>query len=316
MKILVLTYFDPINGPEIMFKAPQDIELELDFLPTLMDLEEKEMDMFEFEHHEFNTANIRFDVRSKGSRGGVDMFMISLILYQEEIEPESFKDALYCFIEDFENIPDVIDGVNPRKEGYSPDKFDEIKEFFYSFHSDLPEETVLFDKNIKILVLGYPNAGKTTLINTVRENVYSLKRFKLNIAAKRLFFNNLRMTTYDLPRKKEFGKIWLHYIHTRDGFIFTIDVSDTSKFKEIKRELHKIANLSEVDGKPLLILLNKMDLITRPIEEIFDELGILSLPRKKIKSFPVSVLQREGIFEAFDWVANKILKNILSDINW
>ncbi|MHA1149480.1 MAG: ADP-ribosylation factor-like protein [Promethearchaeota archaeon] len=304
-------------GPKILFKAPEDFnEVKLNFLPTLMDLDEDEMDLFEFEHQEFNTANIRFNLKSKEARGGVDMFMISLILYKEEIEPQNFKDALYCFIEDFGNIHDVTLGVNPRREDFSEEKFEEIKNFFYSFHSDLPEETILFDKNIKILVIGCPNAGKTTFINSLRDNIYSFKRFKRNITAKRLFFNNLRMTTYDLPRKKEFGKIWIHYLHTRDGFIFTIDVSDSIKFPEINRELHKISEFAQKDGKPLLILLNKIDIIERSIEEILDELGILNLPTKKVKYFPVSVTKKDGIFEAFDWIANKILKNILLDANW
>lgn len=314
MKILSLTYFDHINGPRVLLHAPETFEGNLHFLADLMDLDQE--GYFEYEHEEYNCANYCFEVPNPLARGGHEMFMASLILVNEGIEPDKFRGVLENLVEEIQKIEHREQGCNDSCKNYTEEKFEEIKAVVNSTYDQLPQETVLLDKNVKILIFGYPGAGKTSFIRYINNNLYNYNHFRRNITAKRLFFNNLRMTSYELPIKKEFGKLWRYYTRSQEGYIFILDPLDQNRFPMIKKDLGKISELSKKLKKPLLILFNKMDLKVPPLEILMDELGILSLKNRKLKYFPISLREEEGVFEAFDWIANKILKNILSNGEW
>lgn len=315
MKILVLTVFDDVEGPNIYLKAPEISESDngyLTFLPNLMDLDEDKF--FVHDEAEISSANYPFEVKRIGSRGGFMMLMISVILVNEEIKPKYFRPVLKEFVNDFLSIEDVQEGIKTyNNKIVSTEKANEIEELFYSFYSDLPEETVIIDKNIRVMVYGLPGAGKTSLITQLQENLFS-REYSSNITAKKLFFNNLTMTSYDLPVKHMFGKIWNHYVQTQDGFIFMIDSSNPTEFNMVADQLAKVSNYVIHQNLPLLILFNKADACRITLEELKEQFNIIELGStgfKKFNAFLVSVIDKQGIFESFEWLANKILKKIL-----
>jgi len=317
MKILVLTYFDQVHGPIIYFKAPESFDSnKLDFIPYLMDLEEKSF--FCHEHEEFDTINLAFDVPKKDTRGGVEMFMISLILYNESINPKVFKEVLKDFIEEFISIKDLFKGIDVKdtNDGGAVKKAEEMRELFYSFYNDLPEETLLLDRNTQIMVFGLTNAGKTTLINKLRDLIYSKVKFNnLNkgYLEERLFFENLSMTTFDLPLKRKFGKLWRYYMKKLDGIAFVVDASDSSKFNENKIQFHILTNNIKNKSIPLLIVFNKCDLETAEIEKIMKNLDLQNLDFQTYKCFETNALTGQGILDSFTWIEKKILKRIFTE---
>jgi len=300
-------------GPKVFLKAPEDFnELELSFLTELMDLEEKGRFFHDLE--DIRTINQSFEISRKEARGGVETFMASIMLINEEIKPKYFKPIIQEFIERFKNIEDVLNGMDLRtnKDTYSEEKAREVREFFYSFYMDLPEETVLIDKNVRIMIFGLHEAGKTTLVNRLEGALLS-RKYNRNVTAKKLFFHNLTMTTYDLPVKDMFGKLWNHYIRTQDGFIFVIDASNQEQLEDAIAELHKIGRVVEEQGDPLLILFNKMDQLDTPREKLLERIHLKVKPHH---CFFTSLLNNEQVFESFEWLANKILRNILRDKDW
>jgi GTPase SAR1 family protein len=110
-----------------------------------------------------------------------------------------------------------------------------------------------------------------------------------------------------------FGKLWNHYIRMQDGFIFVIDASNQDELEDAMVELHKIARVVEEQGDPLLILFNKMDEVDTPVEELLERIHLKVKPHH---FFFTSVLNNEQVFESFEWLANKILRNILRDKDW
>ena len=311
MKFLVLTYFDPIEGPVLYFKAPESIEDErIDFLPSLMDLNEH--GFFTHEHEDYNTANLTFELRSKGARGGVDGFMISLVLYNETISPRIFRDVLEDFVKELTQIKDVYKGIRVRDESDTEANriADEIKTLFYDFFEDLPEETVLIDRNAQILVFGLKNAGKTTLVKNLRGNMLNNQKFKTDLKAKRLLFANLTITTYDMPIKRIFRELWGHYMDTQDGFVFVIDASDSTQLNAVKNELYLLQKIIEKRRLPLLIVFNKIDLEHLDIDSQINSLDLKKYDFPKYKCFETSAITNEGIFLAFNWIATKILNKI------
>jgi len=274
-----------------------------------MDLDEKRF----FVHNkeaEIRSANLPFEVRKPGARGRVITLMISIIVIQEEIKPRYFGPILKEFVNDFLNIEDVQAGFSiHNKKEYSEQKAKEIEELFHSFYQDLPEETVIIDKNVRLMVYGLEGAGKTSLIQFMKE--HKSQNHTLNIIAKKLLFNNLTLTSWDLPVKRMFGVIWNHYAKIQDGFIFMIDASKPECFQEARAELFKVSRHIVKEGLPLLILFNKADIAHHSLEALINIFKFSELKLKKYKIFLISIDKGFNIFESFEWFANRILHEIL-----
>ena len=314
MKILVLTYFDPINGPELYFKAPDSIsDKKIDFLPSLMDLNER--GFFTHDHEGYNSANLTFEIPSKGARGGVDSFMISLVLFNETLNISIFREVLEGFVKELNQIEKPYKGIRVKDEddAKAHKKAEEIRAFFYDFYEDFPEETVLMDRNAQIMVFGLKNVGKTILVKNLRGNMLNGQKFKTDLKAKRLLFANVTITTYDMPVKRIFRELWGHYMDTQDAFVFVIDASDSTRLNEVKNELYLLKKILEKRRLPLLVVFNKIDLEHTEVESQINTLDLKNFVFPKYKCFETSAKTNEGIFSAFNWIATKILNKIYKE---
>jgi len=275
-----------------------------------MDLDEH--GFFTHDHEGYNSANLTFEIPSKGARGGVDSFMISVVLIQETLNPRIFKDVLEVFVQELNQIKKPYKGIRVKDEDdeEAQQKAKEIKDLFFDFFEDLPEETVLIDRNAQIMVFGLKNAGKTTLIENLRGNMLSGQKFKTDLKAKRLLFANLTITSYDMPIKRIFRELWGHYMDTQDAFVFVIDASDPERLNEVKNELYLLKKILEKRRLPLLIVFNKIDLEHPEIGALIQQLDLKNYGFPKYKCFETSAKTNEGIFLAFNWIATKILNKI------
>ncbi len=298
----------------LYFKAPENISDErVDFLPSLMDLNEN--GFFTHDHEGNNSANLTFEIRSKGARGGVDGFMISIVLVQETINPRIFKDVLEGFVKELNQIDKPYMGIRVKEgdDDEAQQKAEEIQNLFFDFYEDLPEETVLMDRNAQIMVFGLKNAGKTTLIENLRGNMLNGQKFKTDLKAKRLLFANLTITSYDMPIKRIFRELWGHYMDNQDGFVFVIDASDPKRLNEVKNELYLLKKILEKQRLPLLVIFNKIDLEHPNIGSLIQQLDLKNYGFHKFKCFETSAITNDGIFLSFNWIATKILNKIYKE---
>lgn len=317
MKILLLSYFHQIKGPLIALMAPADFEEELNFIPHLMDLDEK--DFFIYNEGEYDSANLGFEVYQKDARGAYEMYMISLVLKDEEIELGRFESVLQEFPKHFKAIRDVNAAFSnkTRDIDLKNRKLKEAEDLFTSFYDELPQETVLFDKNARIMLTGLKNAGKSTLIHNIRRSMFE-RTFSRYKTAKILFFNNLTITNYDLPVKRFQDKIWDFYVERQDGFAFVIDSSDEKNIKNACNQLEFLIDCISNPQIPILVLLNKVDKNTDDFEYFMEKFQLKAIKKKhkRLKWFLISAKTRTGIFSSFEWLANRIFTDILQNVSW
>lgn len=317
MKILILSYFHQINGPRIAIVAPSEFDGELEFIPHLMDLDEE--DFFIYNEGDYDSANLGFEVYQKGARGAYEMYMISLVLKDEEIELERFENMLQEFTKSFKSIQSVNAAFSNTETDIELKnrKSQEVEELFRSFYDDLPEETVLFDRNARIMLTGLKNSGKSTLIQNIQKNMFenSFSRYK---AAKTLFFNNLTITNYDLPVKRFLDKIWKSYVKRQDGFVFVIDSTDEKNFKNACNQLSFVIDFISNPRKPILVLFNKIDKENTDLDFLIEQFHLKKLKKRhrRVKWYLISAKTRTGIFPSFEWLANRIFTNILQNVAW
>lgn len=312
MKVLILSHFNPYQGPVLFLKAPKSFKgKNLQKLVSLMDLQQDQLFMHEF--NEFKAVNLPFEIESLHSRGKVESLMVSIVLIDEEPKLKVLKDFLDHFVNALKKIPQIERAFLPNNDRDDA-VFLKLKNFFHGFYESLPKETVFTrERSANIFVFGLDNAGKTTIINRLKKNLFTNPIPTTNINIVRLLFENLSLTVYDAAGQKIYRKLWEAHLKNQDGLVFILDVTDKKRYAEAASELHRISNMPELKDIPLLILFNKVDLknVKKMILSRQMKLKKLKNKTRPLKFFKTSAKNNVGIDEAFNWLASQLLQNLL-----
>jgi PAS domain S-box-containing protein/small GTP-binding protein len=315
LKSIILSHFDPRFGPKIILKAPESIELD-DFvsLPALMDLYNEGFFVHTFGN--YKSANYIFNIFSQEARGKTEMLLISIIFdINNNINSKLSKELLEGFVREIEKIKDVYKGFYVKRNKYedAPEKFEMIKELFFTLYSSIPEESIMYkQKDANILVFGLSYAGKTTLINSLRDDMRKKTLPTTYIDISRVVINNVSLFTYDTPGQLKFSNLWKPYLKNQDGLVFVLDIANKDQYNTAREILHNVVNLSDMKGLPLLILFNKTDLIEPNIELLKKEMKLDELTNRPIQYFLTCGLTGENVKQAFQWISQKLSEIMIS----
>ncbi len=314
MKVLILSHFDRLMGPQIYLKAPKSFDDEkLLKICNLIDVEQ-ETGFFIHSFGEIKTVNLIFEVHSDLARGKSEICMVSIALIDEEPKVEILKQILLNFAEEFKKFKGIESFlrdkvINPTEDTPTSRQ---IKEFFYKFHRSLPKETNFNrQRNSSIFIFGLDNAGKTTIINRLKQNLFTNPVPTTNINIIRLLFENLSITAYDAAGQKVYRKIWEPYLKNQDALVFIVDVTDEIRYEEAQKELVRITNYKALKEIPLLVLFNKIDLKKMRLKTLVKTFGIKNVKDRPKKAYLTSAKQNYGIIESFEWLAGALFNRLL-----
>ena len=159
-------------------------------------------------------------------------------------------------------------------------------------------------KEIKGLILGLDNAGKTTILKAFKGET------KLNLAPTKGFnfqkfdYDNTTFILWDLGGQKSIRKFWDNYYEKEnDCIIYVIDSSDSDRLEETGKELYNIIQQPELSGIPLVIYANKQDLnMALSVDEILEQLGLDEITDRKWTIIASSALTKQGLSTGLNWI--------------
>lgn len=172
----------------------------------------------------------------------------------------------------------------------------------------------LFSKaELHILIVGLDDAGKTTLLEQLK-GIYGKKpgipldkippTVGLNIA--RVDIRRSRIIFWDLGGQERLRTIWNKYYSESHGLVFVVDSANENRFEEAKATLHTLAEHPELQGIPLLVLANKMDLeAARSVRAIRTFLEVDRLDME-VATHAISALTCQGIEPAMTWLVDSV----------
>ncbi|KAK5780978.1 Arf family GTPase ARF3 PWA37_001889 [Arxiozyma heterogenica] len=165
-------------------------------------------------------------------------------------------------------------------------------------------------REMKILMLGLDNAGKTTIL-------YKLKLDKIKTSAPTVGFNvetvaykNVKFNMWDVGGQERLRPLWRHYFPATTALIFVIDSSDHDRMKEAKEELYSIISEKEMENVVLLVLANKQDLknAMKP-QDVSDFLQLeTNLKNQLWCVIGSNALTGKGLMEGLSWISNNTAK--------
>lgn len=139
--------------------------------------------------------------------------------------------------------------------------FDKIK----SFISFIYENTVsyitktLWTEKVNILFLGIDNAGKTTLLNKLKNDTTGTFIPTNHSNTAEVEIGNMTASIVDLGGHDAARMIWKDYFFSCDGIIFIVDVCDTDRFNIVKDAFTIVRNISTERLPPVVVFYNKID---------------------------------------------------------
>ncbi|KAJ8683198.1 hypothetical protein QAD02_018990 [Eretmocerus hayati] len=167
------------------------------------------------------------------------------------------------------------------------------------------------EKEMRILMLGLDNAGKTTIVKRLIGEPIDTISPTLGFNIKTLDHNGYKLNVWDVGGQKSLRTYWKNYFESTDGLIWVVDSADRRRLEDCKEEMHKLLQEERLEGATLLIFANKQDLPGAvSTEDIAQILDLESIKTHHWKIYKASAITAENLLEGINWIAEDISKRV------
>ncbi|KAH7980028.1 hypothetical protein HPB49_012619 [Dermacentor silvarum] len=154
------------------------------------------------------------------------------------------------------------------------------------------------DRELRILLLGLDNAGKTTILKKLASEDITHITPTQGFNIKSVQAEGFKLNVWDIGGQRKIRPYWQNYFENTDVLLYVIDSSDRARFEETGVELAELLSEDKLLGVPLLVLANKQDLVhSAPAAELADGLNLPAVRDRPWQIQACSALSGEGLKE-------------------
>lgn len=161
-------------------------------------------------------------------------------------------------------------------------------------------------KELRILMLGLDNAGKTTILYNLKlknQEVNTIPTVGFNVET--VSFKNFKLNVWDVGGQDKIRPLWRHYFVGTEALIFVVDCSDHERIDEARMELHKIINDREMIDATLLVFANKQDCPSALTpQDLTERLHLNRITSRKWHCSPCCAQTGAGLENGLLWLIN------------
>ncbi|XP_039635355.1 ADP-ribosylation factor-like protein 3 isoform X1 [Perca fluviatilis] len=176
------------------------------------------------------------------------------------------------------------------------------------------------EQEVRLLLLGLDNAGKTTLLKQLAaEDISHITPTQVQIGThlvaeshtgfniKSVQSSGFKLNVWDIGGQRKIRPYWRNYFEDTDVLIYVIDSSDRKRFEETSLELAELLEEEKLAAVPLLIFANKQDLVTAsPASELAESLSLHTIRDRMWQVQACSAVTAEGVQDGMTWVCRNI----------
>ena len=170
------------------------------------------------------------------------------------------------------------------------------------------------EKEVRILILGLDNAGKTTILRKFCGESIDTIAPTLGFNIKTLEHKGYQLNIWDVGGQKTIRAYWRNYFERTDGLIWVVDSADRARLEVCKEELNNLLAQEKLAGASLLIFANKQDVNgALNADEIAEALGLkdsASFENRHWSIIGCSAVAGDGLVEGIDWMVDDISSRI------
>jgi len=159
-------------------------------------------------------------------------------------------------------------------------------------------------KEVRILILGLDNAGKTTILYRLHQGevVTTIPTIGFNVET--VHYKNIRFQVWDLGGQSSIRPYWRCYYPNTNAIIYVVDSADQERVSICKEELISMLDEEELKDAALCVLANKQDLPgALTSAQVSEALGLAGIKNREWSIFQTSAIKGEGITEGLDWLS-------------
>uniref|UniRef100_A0A3Q2WGL7 ADP-ribosylation factor-like protein 3 n=1 Tax=Haplochromis burtoni TaxID=8153 RepID=A0A3Q2WGL7_HAPBU len=171
------------------------------------------------------------------------------------------------------------------------------------------------EQEVRLLLLGLDNAGKTTVLKQLAAEDISHITPTQGFNIKSVQSAGFKLNVWDIGGQRKIRPYWRNYFENTDVLIYVIDSSDRKRFEETSLELAELLEEETLATVPLLIFANKQDLMTAaPASELAESLRLHTIRDRMWQVQACSALTAEGIQTSthLSCICNKPYRNTLA----
>ncbi|CAG8007213.1 unnamed protein product [Penicillium salamii] len=178
----------------------------------------------------------------------------------------------------------------------------------------------LKDKEMRILMLGLDNAGKTTIVKRIMNEDVTTVSPTLGFIIKTIDFMGYKLNIWDVGGQKTLRSYWKNYFEKTDTLVWVVDATDRLRVDDCRQELSgllleevrtvpppakspQLTTSQRLMGASLLVFLNKTDVEHCMSEhEVRQRLDLDSIKTHKWTILPCSAMTGNNLNEGLEWV--------------
>ncbi|ESZ93003.1 ADP-ribosylation factor family protein [Sclerotinia borealis F-4128] len=176
----------------------------------------------------------------------------------------------------------------------------------------------LKDKEMRILMLGLDNAGKTTIVKRIMGEDVNTVSPTLGFIIKTIDYAGYKLNIWDVGGQKTLRSYWRNYFEKTDALIWVVDATDRLRIDDCKEELHALLQEERLSGASLLIFANKTDVngcmtkteIKDVSEAVKPTLVLDTIRTHKWHIINCSAITGENLDEGLAWVVEDSKKRL------
>lgn len=120
-------------------------------------------------------------------------------------------------------------------------------------------------------------------------------------------YKNVNLTAWDVGGRDKIRPLYRHYFANTQALIYVIDSNHRERISEARDELNIMLKEDQLRDVILLVLANKQDLENAmSVEEVSKAIDFESMKPEMKFIIGTSAIKGDGLFEAFDWLAQAI----------
>ena len=162
-------------------------------------------------------------------------------------------------------------------------------------------------KELRILLLGLDNAGKTSALKKLSEEEISHIMPTQGFNIKSLQQEGFKLNVWDIGGQKAIRPYWKNYYENTDALVYVIDSADRRRMEETGVELNSLLEEEKLAGVPVLIFANKQDLLNAmPPKEISEALHLHNIRDRDWQIQACSAKTGAGLQDGIEWVLKTV----------
>ncbi|XP_050310236.1 ADP-ribosylation factor-like protein 3 [Anthonomus grandis grandis] len=165
------------------------------------------------------------------------------------------------------------------------------------------------ERELRLLLLGLDNAGKTTILKIVASEDITNITPTAGFNIKSVISEGFKLNVWDIGGQRKIRPYWKNYFENTDVLIYVVDSADKKRLEETGIELYELLSDDKLRNVPLLVYANKQDLPgSLTAADIAQALGLPTIKDRNWQIQACSAVKGTGVREGMEWVCKSIKK--------